>query len=225
MSPLQSPLPAVGDAPKVRYAGPTDLSVKVAAPAADALCATHDNAPVPSELRVSASERRAAAILRFALGIIYLHFGYLKFYPDLSPAELLATQTVMIATGHQLNAQQSLFLIAMLETAIGLGFLFGVCRRLVFFLFTFHMLGTFLPLVLLPEFAFKIAPLAPTLEGQYIIKNILFLAAGWTILLPDAMHPERHGHPARHGHAARGRTGIGLSFPGKGAISQGEASP
>lgn len=129
----------------------------------------------------------AASILKFSLGIVYLHFGFLKFYPDLSPAELLATQTIMTLTGHRLDAQQSLFLLALMETLIGLGFLFNVFRRTMFVLFTFHMLGTLTPLILLPEFAFKIAPLAPTIEGQYIIKNIVFLAAGWTILLPDAL--------------------------------------
>ncbi len=135
--------------------------------------------------RISAAP--AASILKFSLGIIYLHFGFLKFYPDLSPAELLATQTIMTLTGHRLDAQQSLFLLALMETLIGLGFLFNVFRRAMFVLFTFHMLGTLTPLILLPEFAFKIAPLAPTIEGQYIIKNIVFLAAGWTILLPDAL--------------------------------------
>jgi len=132
------------------------------------------------------AESRAAAILRLSLGIVYLHFGFLKFYPDLSPAELLAEQTIMILSGQVLNAQRALIVLAVLETAIGLGFLFGVFRRTVFVLFTFHMLGTLMPLFVLPEYAFKIAPLAPTLEGQYIIKNIVFLAAGWTILLPDA---------------------------------------
>jgi uncharacterized membrane protein YphA (DoxX/SURF4 family) len=194
MSPLQSPSAAALDAPQVRYFGPSDLPV-LSGPGASGRNVPVTTEAAPAAPRLSAGERRSAAILRFALGVIYLHFGYLKFYPDLSPAELLATQTVMIATGHQLNAQQSLFLIALLETLIGLGFLFGVCRRLVFGLFTFHMLGTFLPLVLLPEFAFKIFPLAPTLEGQYIIKNILFLAAGWTILLPDALHPQEKPSP------------------------------
>ena len=49
------------------------------------------------------------------------------------------------------------------------------------------MIGTFLPLVLLPEFTFKVAPLAPNIEGQYIFKNIVFLAAGWTVLLPQIL--------------------------------------
>lgn len=145
------------------------------------------SAPARKTLIERIASAPAASILKFSLGIVYLHFGFLKFYPDLSPAELLATQTIMTLSGHRLDAQQSLFLLALLETVIGLGFLFNVFRRSMFVLFTFHMLGTLTPLILLPEFAFKIAPLAPTIEGQYIIKNIVFLAAGWTILLPDAL--------------------------------------
>lgn len=129
---------------------------------------------------------RAPNLLRISLGIIYLHFGYLKFYPELSPAESLASQTIVELSGHLLDASTSLWLLAIFETAIGLGFLFNVMPRTVFVLFTLHMIGTFTPLILLTDSAYTIAPLAPTLEGQYILKNIVFLAAGWSVLMPDA---------------------------------------
>ena len=126
--------------------------------------------------------------LRLALGVVYLHFGFLKFYPDLSPAELLASQTIMKSVARTGSMPtRPWYWLAILECAIGLGFLFNVCMRGVFVLFIFHMIGTFLPLFFLPEYAFKIAPLAPTLEGQYILKNIVFVAAGWTVLLPYVM--------------------------------------
>jgi uncharacterized membrane protein YphA (DoxX/SURF4 family) len=127
---------------------------------------------------------QSPTFLRLALGVVYLHFGFLKFYPDLSPAELLASQTIMRLSLNWLDAHTALLVLAILETAIGLGFLFNVCMRGVFVLFMLHMIGTFMPLFYLPEFAFKIAPLAPTLEGQYILKNLVFVAAGWTVLLP-----------------------------------------
>jgi uncharacterized membrane protein YkgB len=135
--------------------------------------------------------RYSPTFLRLTLGIVYLHFGYLKFYPDLSPAETLASQTVMGMSWHWLDAHTSLRLLAILECAIGLGFLFHVWMRGVFVLFVFHMIGTFVPLYVLPEFAFKIAPLAPTLEGQYILKNVVFVAAGWTVLLPYVLEGSR----------------------------------
>ncbi len=46
------------------------------------------------------------------------------------------------------------------------------------------MIGTFSPIVVLPELAFKIFPFAPTMEGQYILKNVVFVAAGWGLLAP-----------------------------------------
>jgi uncharacterized membrane protein YphA (DoxX/SURF4 family) len=104
--------------------------------------------------------------LRLALGFVYFHFGLLKFYPDLSPAELIATQTVMAASFHFLDAHAAQCFLAILETAIGLGFILNFVPRVTFVLFVLHMIGTFLPLVLLPEFTFKIVPLAPNIEGQ-----------------------------------------------------------
>ncbi|HRX78991.1 MAG TPA: hypothetical protein P5307_08005, partial [Pirellulaceae bacterium] len=50
--------------------------------------------------------------------------------------------------------------------------------------FLFHQASTFIPLFLFPELTFKIAPFAPTMEGQYILKNLVSVAAGWTVMLP-----------------------------------------
>lgn len=127
---------------------------------------------------------RSPEFLRVALGIVYLHFGFLKFFPDLSPAETIASQTIMILSMNLVDAHAALLLLGLFECAIGLGFLFGVARLWLPFIFLLHMVGTALPLFVLPEFAFKIAPFAPTLEGQYILKNLVFVAAGWTVLVP-----------------------------------------
>lgn len=134
---------------------------------------------------------RSPTFLRLALGYVYLHFGFLKFFPDLSPAELIATQTVMAFSMHLLDAATAQLYLAILECAIGLGLLFNVFPRLVFGLFIFHMFGTFLPMFLLPEFTFKIAPFAPNLEGQYIFKNVVYVAAGWTVLMPEIFSRRR----------------------------------
>lgn len=139
----------------------------------------------------SATRSHSPVLLRLALGYIYLHFGLLKFFPDLSPAELIATQTVMALSGNMLDATTSLYYLAILETAIGLGFIFNLLPRCVFGLFTFHMCGTVLPLFLLPEFTFKVAPFAPNIEGQYIFKNIVYFAAGWTVLKPELLPAKR----------------------------------
>ena len=122
--------------------------------------------------------------LRLSLGFVYFHFGLLKFFPDLSPAELIGTQTVMTVSFQLLDAHAALVSLAVLECAIGLGLIFNLLPRLTFVLFSLHMVGTFMPLFVLPEFTFKFAPVAPSMEGQYIFKNLVFVAAGWTVLRP-----------------------------------------
>lgn len=132
----------------------------------------------------SAATYRSPTFLRLALGFVYFHFGLLKFFPDLSPAELIGTQTVMAVSFNVFDAHSALVWLAVLESAIGLGLIFNVCPRITLVLFIIHMAGTFMPLFVLPEFTFKHVPFAPNMEGQYIFKNIVFVAAGWTVLLP-----------------------------------------
>ena len=127
----------------------------------------------------------APASIRLSIGFIYFYFGFLKFFPDLSPAELIASQTVMKMTFFALDATTALWLLAIMECTIGLCFLFNVGLRWLFFLYLFHQISTFMPLVVYPEFTFKIAPFAPTLEGQYILKNLTFVAIGWVVILPE----------------------------------------
>lgn len=126
-------------------------------------------------------------LLRLALGVIFFHFGFLKFFPDLSPAEMIASQTIMRLTDGSLDGRTAMWWLAVLECTIGIGFLLNTGLRFVSALFLLHMVGTFVPLFVLPEIAFKIEPLAPTLEGQYILKNLVFVAAGWTVLLPHCL--------------------------------------
>lgn len=124
-------------------------------------------------------------LLRMALGVTYFYFGFLKFFPDLSVAEVLAGHALTNLSSHSMDARSLLLALAVLECAIGLGFLFNVCLPIVTVLFFLHLGGTFLPLLLLPELTFKFFPFAPTLDGQYILKNVVFAAAGWTVLSPE----------------------------------------
>ncbi len=126
----------------------------------------------------------APTFLRLSAGFIYFFFGFLKFFPDLSPAELLAGQSIMRLTNYMVDAQTALFWLAIFECIIGLSFLFNVFLRWLFCLFIFHQLSTFLPLFMFPEITFKFVPFAPTFEGQYIFKNLISLSAGWTVMFP-----------------------------------------
>jgi len=115
---------------------------------------------------------------KIILGIIFLWYGMLKFFPELSPAEALATQTIDILSFGLLPAAVSIKLLALWEVIVGIGFLVGRYTRIVVVLFLIHMSFIFTPLFLLPELCFTQAPYAFTLVGQYIVKNVLFMLVG-----------------------------------------------
>ena len=117
-------------------------------------------------------------LLRLSLGGVFLWFGLLKFFPNLSPAEALATRTLDILTLGYLAPQLALRLLALWETAIGLGLLLGVCPCITLALLFLHMGGTLTPLFLFPNEVFAHIPYAPTFEAQYILKNLVFISAG-----------------------------------------------
>lgn len=122
--------------------------------------------------------RHGVALLRLSMGVVFLWFGGLKFFPGLSPAEDLAGRTITMMTFGMVPTTVSLPLLALWEVLIGLGFLTGRCMRATILLLAGQMLGTVTPLLFFPHETFTAYPIAPTLEGQYIIKNIVLLSAG-----------------------------------------------
>lgn len=116
-------------------------------------------------------------VLRIALGVVFFWFGVLKFFPNLSPAEELAARTIETITFGAVQSNVSLPVLAAWECLIGIGLIAGRFLRATLALLALQMLGTFLPLVLFPEETFTVFPIAPTLEGQYIIKNVVLLGA------------------------------------------------
>lgn len=119
--------------------------------------------------------------VRMALGIVFLWFGALKFFPGLSPAEDLAARTIETLTGGAITSATSLPVLAIWESLIGLGLLTGRFLRATLFLLAIQMLGTLTPLFLFPGETFAEFPYAPTLEGQYIIKNVVLIAAAMVV--------------------------------------------
>ena len=122
--------------------------------------------------------RHGPTLLRLSLGVIFLWFGALKFLPGSSPAEGLATRTISELTGGRVPPSVSLPGLAAWECLIGLGLLTGKLLRATLALLFLQMLGTLTPLVLFPHEVFVRIPLLPTLEGQYIIKNLVLISAG-----------------------------------------------
>lgn len=117
--------------------------------------------------------RYGLLILRVGLGIVFFWFGLLKFFPGLSPAEVLVKNTVYFI-------DPALFIpvLAVWETAIGIGLIWGKYMRVTLLLLFLQMPGTALPLVLLPDVVWTQFPYGLTLEGQYIIKNLVLIGAG-----------------------------------------------
>lgn len=117
--------------------------------------------------------RNGLLLLRLGLGIVFLWFGALKLFPNMSPAEGLVRNTIFF-----LNPAIALPLIALWEMAIGLGLLWGKHMRLTLLLLFLQMPGTMLPILLLPGEVWTQFPFALTIEGQYIFKNLVLIAAG-----------------------------------------------
>jgi len=125
--------------------------------------------------------RYGVLTLRVTLGIVFLWFGMLKFFPGLSPAQTLAVKTIDVLAFGLLPSSVGLVLLALLECAIGLGLISGKFIRLTLLLLAFQMVGAASPLFLFPAEVFTQFPYAPTLEGQYIIKNLVLVSAGIVI--------------------------------------------
>jgi uncharacterized membrane protein YphA (DoxX/SURF4 family) len=113
--------------------------------------------------------------LRISLGIVFIWFGVLKVFGD-SPANDLITKTV-----YWFNPDVFIPILGIWEAAIGLCLLVPSFIRVGLFLLALQMPGTFLPLVLLPEVCFVSIPFNLTLEGQYIVKNLVLIGAAMAV--------------------------------------------
>ena len=120
-------------------------------------------------------------ILRISLGLVFLVFGALKFFSGFSPIEELATRTTIALTFGLISPSLGLVIIAALECVIGLLFVTGRFLRVGVWLMGGQMLGAMSPLVLFPGELFTGPWYTPTLVAQYIIKDIVLVAAAMVI--------------------------------------------
>lgn len=124
---------------------------------------------------------KGLVLLRLSIGIVFFWFGFLKYFEGLSPAEDIAVRTVSTMSFGLLGDKLILYGLATWEVMIGIGLIFKIFMRVTLFLLYLQMLGTFMPIFLFPEEVFHLFPISFTLEGQYIIKNIVLLSAGIVI--------------------------------------------
>ncbi len=124
-------------------------------------------------------------VLRFSIAIVFIWFGFLKVI-DYSPAANLVKQTV-----YWINFSGFVVFLGLWEMAIGFCFMFRSLIRIGIALLLPQMIGTFLPLVLLPKITFQQDSfLIPSLEGQYIIKNLIIISAAMVIGATVRKHNE-----------------------------------
>ena len=131
----------------------------------------------------SSMDRVGIRLLRYAIGLVFIWFGALKLVPGLSPAEDLVKATVYVV-----DAEVFFPILAVWEILIGVLLLIRPAVRGALLLLALQMPGTFLPFVVLPEVCVSTWPLTSpldlfglTMEGQYIVKNLVLIAAGLVV--------------------------------------------
>lgn len=160
--------------------------------------------------------------LRIALGAVFLGFGLLKFFPGISPAEGLTEATAHILFLGLIPGPVALVGIATLECFIGISLLVNRWLRLAVYLLAGELVGVLAPLALLPSRIFSGPHNAPTLEGQYVLKDVVLVAAALVIVAgsfrggqlvrtdpPPGEHPDADPSPGEHPDAATRRAPAG----------------
>jgi uncharacterized membrane protein YphA (DoxX/SURF4 family) len=120
-------------------------------------------------------------MLRVVVGLIFLGFGVLKFFPGVSPVEELTIKTTDALSFDLVPGGIAIVLIASLECIIGLLLISGRGLRIAVYLLAGQLIGILAPLVLFTGRLFDGAHHAPTLEGQYVVKDFILVAAGFVV--------------------------------------------
>ena len=124
---------------------------------------------------------RSIQMLRIIVGLIFLGFGVLKFFPGVSPVEELTIKTTDALSFDLVPGGIAIVLIASLECIIGLLLISGRGLRIAVYLLAGQLIGILAPLVLFTGRLFDGPHHAPTLEGQYVLKDLILVAAGFVV--------------------------------------------
>ena len=125
---------------------------------------------------VAVLERWSVPLLRVSLGIVFLWFGGLKVF-GVTPVYDLVASTV-----YWVDPDWFVPTLGVVEMLIGAGLILRRAIRMILALFIAQMAGTFLVLILLPDIAFQDGnPLKLTVEGEFIVKNLVLLSAGLVV--------------------------------------------
>ncbi|HTI21860.1 MAG TPA: hypothetical protein VL652_12780 [Kutzneria sp.] len=127
--------------------------------------------------------RNSVRLLRISMGGIILTFGFLKYFPGLSPAEhMVETVSRTLSLG---LAPDRLTMngFATVECLIGLSLITNIGLRIAIYPMALWAIGILLPLALMPAELFSGPDHMPSLEGQYVLKDLILLSA--TMVIAD----------------------------------------
>ena len=139
------------------------------------------SAPDIEEIVCTFMAKHAVTILRYAMATVFIWFGALKLLPGLSPAEAIAGRTLSAITFGLLHPKVSLPLLAVFEMIIGFGFAFARNLKPIIIMLMLHMAGTLTPFLFFPHETMSSFGI-PTMTGQYILKNMVFIAVGFVMI-------------------------------------------
>lgn len=128
------------------------------------------------DMIIERMEKIGIPLMRVSIGIIFFWFGALKFFDGLSPAQTLAIETIDLMTFGIFTEKVIIYGLATWEVLIGIGMLFNLYIKQTIILLILQMAGTFMPVFLFPGEVFNIFPYSLTLEGQYIVKNLVVIS-------------------------------------------------
>lgn len=120
-------------------------------------------------------EKHGTDLIRIALAIVFIWFGTLKVL-GMSPAQELVEKTVF-----WFPPKVFVPLLGACEVSIGIGLLIKRLTPYAILFLLLHMACTFLPFIVLPDTCFDAFPYCPSMEGQYIIKNLVFISGALAV--------------------------------------------
>jgi len=127
---------------------------------------------------------------RLVFFVVFFWFGILKIFP-VSPAGPLVTDLLDQTFLNFIEPNLFLQIFGVFECLLGILILIPKYERITFLLLLFHLATTVLPMFMLPHLTWD-GVLIPSLIGQYIIKNSVFLAL--SIVLFSHLRPLTQTH-------------------------------
>lgn len=114
--------------------------------------------------------------LRLSLAVVFVWFGLLKVVGPSPVVDLVASTVYWVDPAWFVPA------LGVVELLVGVGLAVRRWLRLVLLVLTAQMLGTFLVFLVLPDIAFSGGnPLQLTVEGEFVVKNLVLLSAALVV--------------------------------------------